>query len=267
MDEALAASRALNAAAAPSAENPFEIVGRTFREGNRALASKDYSEAIRLYDEGLAAMPQTAPLLVNKATALKARGVDSYNSAVGFIRDPARKQAITNSALKDFREAAEAATQAVEIIKIEPIATDENEQRRQRANKYAALSVRAEAMRLLVTKVDPSQAVAGLVAFQEYIDVEDDPSRKSRAELDAARMLLESMNTSLAIEQYRGILIRDPDNVDALAGLGLALYQSGDKNRFVEAAGYLQLFIKKAPETHLMREQVMEVLKKLESVR
>jgi tetratricopeptide (TPR) repeat protein len=263
MDEALAAARTLKAAVAPNAETPFEIVGRTFREGNRALASKDYSEAIRLYDEGLAAMPQTAPLLVNKAAALNARGVESYNSAVALIRDQARKQTMMDSARKDFREAAEAATQAVEIIKIEPIATDENDQRRQQANKYAALSVRAEAMRLLVTKVDPSQAAAGLVAFQEYMDVEDDPSRKSKAELDAARMLLESKNTSLAIEQYRGILIRDPNNLDALAGLGLALYQSGDKNRFLEAAGYLQRFMEQAPETHAMREAVREVLKKL----
>jgi tetratricopeptide (TPR) repeat protein len=266
-DEALTAAKALKAAETPRAETPFEIVGRTFLEGNQALARKDYNEAIRLYDEGLAAAPQTAPLLVNKAVALKARGVESYNSAIGFIRDQARKQTTMNSARKDFIDAADAATKAVEMIKIEPIPADETEQRRQQGNKYAALSARAEAMRLLVTKVDPSQAAAGLVAFQEYVDLEDDPSRKSRAELDAARMLLESKNTSLAIEQYRGILIRDPSNVDALAGLGLALYQSGDKNRFVEALGYLQLFIKEAPETHLMREPVMEVLKKLKSVR
>jgi tetratricopeptide (TPR) repeat protein len=262
-DEALTAAKALKAAETPRAETPFETVGRTFLEGNQALARKDYSEAIRLYDEGLAAAPQTAPLLVNKAVALKARGVESYNSAIGFIRDQARKQTTMNSARKDFIDAADAATKAVEMIKIEPIPADENDQRRQTGNRYSALSIRAEAMRLLVTIVEPSQATAALTAFQEYIDVEDDPSKRSKAELDAARMLLDSKNSDLAIEQYRQILVRDPNDIDALAGLGLSLYQSGDKKRFPEAAGYLQRFMAQAPETHLMREAVAEVLKKL----
>jgi tetratricopeptide (TPR) repeat protein len=265
LEEALSAAKALNAAVAQRVETPFEIVGRTFLEGNQALTSKNYSEAIRLYDEGLAAIPQEAPLLVNKAAALKARGVESYNSAIGFIRDQTRKQTTMDAARKDFRDAADAATKAVETIKIEPIPVDENDRRRQTGNTYSALSIRAEAMRLLVSIVEPSQATAALTAFQEYIDVEDDPGKRSKAELDAARMLLDSKNTDLAVEQYRRILVRDPNDLDGLAGLGLALYQSDDKSRFLEAVGYLQRFIKEAPMTHIMREPAIEVLKKLES--
>jgi tetratricopeptide (TPR) repeat protein len=266
-DEALAAATALKATAAPNAETRNEILSRTFREGNQALFAKNYDEAIRLYDEGLAAFPQESAFLINKAAALKARGVERYNIAIASSRDEDTKQERITSARQDFREAVEAATRAVEIIKTQPVPEDESDQRRELTNKRTALRTRAEAMRLLVTIVDSSQAAAGLAAFQEYIDVEDDPYQRSKAELDAARMLLSSKNTSLAIEQFRRILIRDPNDLDALAGLGLALYQSGDKNGFLEAVGYLQRFIKEAPETHLMREPVMEVLKKLESVR
>jgi tetratricopeptide (TPR) repeat protein len=122
-------------------------------------------------------------------------------------------------------------------------------------------------MRLLVSQVDPSQATAGLAAFQDYINVEEDPNKRAKAELDAAQMLLESKSTSLAIDQYRQVLVRDPDSMDALAGLGLALYQSGDKTRFIEAVGYLQRFMEQAPTTHSMRPSVAEVLRKLNSPR
>jgi len=266
MDEAFAAAEALKAGVGPRAETPNEILARTFREGNLALVRKDYDEAIKLFDEGLAAFPPEPSLLINKAAALKARGVESYNSAIN-IRDEDTKRARMTSARKDFREAADAATRAVEIIKNQTISSDQNDKRRQLANKYAALTVRAEAMRLFVSIVDASQAAAGLAAFQDYIDAEDDPTKRSKAELDAARMLLDSKNTNLAVEQYRRILVRDPNDVDALLGLGLSLYQSGDKNRFLEAGGYLKRFMEQAPENHPMKAEVAEVLRKLEARR
>jgi tetratricopeptide (TPR) repeat protein len=267
MDEALASAKASNTAALVHlGESPSEILGRAFREGNMALVRKDYDEAIRLYDEGLAASPQEPPLLVNKCLALKARGVESYNTAIGMSRDENTKEVRLVSARKDFREAAETATQAVEIIKNQKIREDEDDRRIQLRNKYAALTARAEAMRLFVTFVDPSQVAVGLAAFQECVAVEEDPFKRSRLELDAARMLLDSKNTNLAVEQYRGILIRDPNDMDALAGLGLALYQLGDKSRFLEASGYLQRFMDQAPETHAARPAVAEILKKLKSI-
>jgi tetratricopeptide (TPR) repeat protein len=159
------------------------------------------------------------------------------------------------------------ASLAVEIIGNQPLRADENDRRRQQQTAYFAFKARAEAMRLLVSHVDPSQATAGLAAFQAYINVEEDADKRSKAELDTAQMLLESKSTNLAIDQYRQILIREPDSMEALAGLGLALYQSRDKTRFTEAAGYLQRFMEQAPKTHLMRPSVAEVLRKLNSPR
>ena len=52
-----------------------EIVGRTFEAGNTALLAKNYDEAIRQYDEGLAADPEQPGILINEAVAYKARGV------------------------------------------------------------------------------------------------------------------------------------------------------------------------------------------------
>src|SRR5258706_13560 len=64
------------------AEDTNKIVGESFKAGNTALAAKNYEEAIKQYDVGLAADSEQAALLTNKASALKALGVDKYNAAI-----------------------------------------------------------------------------------------------------------------------------------------------------------------------------------------
>src|SRR6266436_4793703 len=59
-----------------------QAVTDAFKAGNVALNSKNYDEAIKQYDVGLAADPEQAALLTNKSAALKARGVDKYNAAI-----------------------------------------------------------------------------------------------------------------------------------------------------------------------------------------
>jgi tetratricopeptide (TPR) repeat protein len=261
--EALAAANVAKLAAPPRAETPNEILGRAFREGNEAIRNQKYDEAIKLYDEALAAVPHEPNVLENRSFALIRRGVSTVNLANSGT-SPQRSVQI-ESAHRDFRDAVATASLAVEIIRNQPIPADENDRRRQQQTAYFAFKARAEAMRLLVSQVDPSQATVGLAAFQDYINVEEDPNKRSKAALDAAQMLLESKSTNLAIDQYRQILVREPDSIDALAGLGLAVYQSGDKARFIEAAGYLQRFMEQAPATHSMRPSVAEVLRKLNS--
>src|SRR5438128_7660832 len=158
-------------------EDSNKIVGEAFKAGNAALQAKNYDEAIKQYDVGLAADSEQSALLAGKAEALKGRGVDRYNAAIQ-TKDDAAKTSGIESAKADFKAAAEAASKAADLAKAEPAATDPNEQKRQVANKYVALSVRAETMRLFVTKADPTQADAGANAFQEYIAVETDPAKK-----------------------------------------------------------------------------------------
>src|SRR5207237_7435164 len=119
---------------------------------------------------------------------------------------------------------AEAANAAADLLKKEPAATDPAEQKQQQANKYAAFSVRAEAMRLYVTKTDPTQADAGAVAFQDYISVETDPAKKSRAQLDLAQMLLDAGSGDRAYAEYQKILAPNPDDVDEDLEAGMALF-------------------------------------------
>jgi len=246
------------------AENTNQIVGDAFKAGNVALTAKNYDEAVRQYDIGLVADPEQAALLTNKAAALKARAVEKYNAAIQSKDDAAKASGI-EAARADFKGAAESADKAAELLKKEPAAPDPNDQKRNDANKYAALSVRAEAYRLYVSKGDASKADAGIAAFQDYIAVETDPAKKSKAQLDLAQMLLDAGAGDKAYAEYQKILAAQPDDPDANLGAGLALFSTADKAKYQEAANYLQRFVDKAPETHKFKNDAKAILAELKS--
>ncbi|HEX8845915.1 MAG TPA: tetratricopeptide repeat protein [Pyrinomonadaceae bacterium] len=248
-------------------EESNATVSRTFKMGNEALNAKKYDEAITLYSEGIAADPTHpgAPsLLTNKSVALRARAVERYNAAI-TSKDEAAKTSGMEAAKKDFKDAADAATKAVEMIKAQAAPTDPAAQQNYNTNKYFALAARAEAMRLVATKVDQTQAETGLTAFQEYIAVETAPDKKAKAQIDLAQMLLDAGLSDKAFVEFQKLLADNPENIDAMLGAGLALFQSGDKSKFQEAANYLQRFVDKAPETHKLKASAKDALDYLKS--
>lgn len=246
------------------AENTNQIVGDSFKAGNVARSAKNYDEAIKQYDIGLAADPEQAALLTNKADVLKSRGVDKYNAAIQTKDDAARTTGV-ETAKADFKNAAETADKAVEMIKKEPAVTDPNDQKQHEANKYVALSVRAEAYRLYVSKGDPSKTDGGIAAFQDYIAAETDAAKKSRAQLDMAQMLLDAGAGDKAFAEYQKILAVKPDDPDANLGAGLALYSTGDKTKYQEAANYFQHFVDKAPDTNKFKNDAKDILANLKN--
>jgi len=253
-------------------------INRTFKSGNEALnaasaalkasnsdeAIAKYTEAVNQYGEGLAADPDQPALLTNQALALKGRGVERYNASIKLTDEAAKKTAL-EAARADFKASAEASSKAVTLLKANPNPTDPAEQQRVNANKYAAFSTHAEAMRLYASKADPAQADAALAAFKEYIAVETDPAKKTKAELDAAQMLQDTGSFDKALTEYQTILATDPDNADANVGAGLALFGTGDKTKFQEAANYLQHFVDVAPDNHKFKSDAKAILTELKN--
>lgn len=257
-----------------------EVIARTFKAGNEALtaantasrakqtdaAVQKFTEAVTSYDEGLAADPDQPALLTNKAVALKGRGVERYNAAITnkSLDDAARSSAL-EAAKGDFKLAAEASTKAVTMLKAQTQPTDPAELDRYNKNKYAAMLTNSEAMRLFVSKVDPTQAEAGLTAFKDYMAMETDPAKKSKAQLDAAQMLLDSGQADKALAEFQAILQTQPDSPEANLGAGLALYAQQDKEKFQEAANYLQHFVDVAPDTNPLKADAKAILAELKS--
>jgi tetratricopeptide (TPR) repeat protein len=241
-----------------------EIVARTFQAGNDAFTAKNYDEAIKQYEEGLAADPEQPALLVNEARAYTQRGVNRYNEAVTSKEDAARAAGI-EGAKADFRAAATASTKAVGMIKAQPVPTDPADLTKYNNNKLAAFTINAEAHRLFVSKADPTQAEAGSTAFKEYIDIETDPAKKAKAQLDAAQLLLDAGAVDKAYAEFQAIVTAQPDNADANLGAGLSLFASGDKAKYQEAANFLQHYVDVAPETHKFKADAKAILAELKN--
>ena len=249
-------------------EESNQVVARTFTAGNAALEAKNYDEAIKQYDEGIAADPAQPALLTQKSAALKARGVDRYNAAITSKDDAAKGPGI-EAAKSDFRASAEAIKQAVDALNAQTVPTDPQEQTRFNANKIAALSTRAEAMRLFVTKVDQSQVDAGQKAYEEYLAVETDPARKATAQRGLAQMLFDANSFDKALAEYQKILATNPDDTDALVKSGMLLFNIGamnnDKAKYQEAANFLQQFVDKAPDTDRLKADAKAILEELKN--
>lgn len=252
-------------------------VMKTFTAGNTALTAASaasnaknsdeaiakYSEAITHFSEGLAADPEQPALLTNQSLAYKGRGVEQYNNSIRLTDDAAKKTA-REAAGADFKSAADSSGKAVALLKAMPNPTDPAEQQRLAGNKYAAFSANAESLRLLA-KVDSSQAEAALAAFKDYISVETDPKKKMRAQLDAGQMLQDAGAFDKALAEYQSILATEPDNPDANVGAGLALFGTGDKAKYQDAANYLQHFVDVAPDDHKFKADAKAILTELKN--
>jgi tetratricopeptide (TPR) repeat protein len=248
-------------------DNSNKIVGDAFKNGNAALLAKNYDEAIKQYDSGLAADPEHpgAPsLLTNKSVALRTRAVDRYNAAI-TSKDDAAKTAGIAAAKEDFSAAADAASKAVELVRKQPAGTDPAEQKQHETNKYYALAARAEAMRLFAMKVDQTKGAEAATAFGEYEAVETDAAKKTKAEKDYAELLFQTSSDQpgyeKAIAEFQKILEKNPDDTDALLRVGQALFNVGalsnnemTKAKYQEASNYLQRYVDKAPEGQMKSE-------------
>jgi tetratricopeptide (TPR) repeat protein len=262
-------------------------VRRTFEEGNKALGEKRYDQAIALFNEGLAAREDSG-LLINKANALRNRGFEVYKKANAL--PAAEKAPLMATAVKDFTEAAASASKALEVIKASATAADDPNKATLDQNKKAALSERAENLRLIVLLADKSRAGDAVAAYQEYMPMLTTPEEQAKARVYTADLLFEvaayKANNSKgndgfpeAIENFKQsqaeflkVLEVQPDNADALAKIGLAYIQIGylsnppDDKMLQEGANYLQKFADKAPDTHPLKADALAQIQALKSM-
>lgn len=252
-----------------------EIVNAAVKEGGAAFDAKNYDVAIAKFDEGYKADPDypgTAPVLLNnKALALINRATDTYNKSVKA--DEATRTAARASTKNDLAEAVTSSDRSLEILKT-ATSTEPNVQKNYEANKFTALTNRKNAYRLLSqTGVDREKGKEALTAFQEYMAVEPDAAKKAKAQIDLATTLQDSNEFELAITEFQKILETDPNNLDALVGIGLSMVNVGyinldndptkGKEQLQEAANYLQKFVDAAPDTHKFKKDAVDTIASL----
>jgi tetratricopeptide (TPR) repeat protein len=245
-----------------------ETVTRAFAAGNEALKASELlasdpaaqmrklDMAIASYDEGLATRNDEPALLTNKSEALRRRGVLRFNVALAAKRGA---DAAVAEAAADWRVAADLASKALALLK-SAAPKDAAQQAAHGVNLRAAQSARAQAMRLVGTKVDQSRAQEASKAYQELIASETDPAKKLSLRVEAAKIWFDVGDYARAATEMRKVSADAPSNLDAALYLGLSLAAAGDKASAREAATYLQRFLDGAPQTHPMRGDVRAML-------
>jgi tetratricopeptide (TPR) repeat protein len=234
-----------------------EIARKSSEEGNAALKAGNYDVAIQKYDEGVAAVPDyigsTPILLDGKLVALKGRGYGFYKEGVSSA-DPSVKLAKFDLARKDFTAALGAYAQAIDVIKQAPAATDATDQKKRDALKLGLLRDAMEVHRLMAKGgVDITKSADAGVVYNDYFALETDPAKKLAAQITLADIYRLAGDSANAIAAYRVVLQGSPDNPDALAGLGLSLFNSGvvasDKAQMQEGLNYMTRYTEIAPIT------------------
>ena len=253
--------------------NLDEKINRILQEGANAYKEKNYELALKKFDEGFnvnPTFPRSAPVFLNnKAQTLISRGTETYNQSLKS--DQAMRNTARESAKKDFEEAIYASENALEILK-NAVSEFVDVQKHYETNTLTAFTNRKNACRLLAqTGADRTRGKEAVNVFREYLGVETDPTKKSKAQLELALTLQDSNEFLLAITEFRKILETDPNNVDALAGIGLNLTNVGyanaetdeGKEQLKEAARYLEQYLAIAPETHKFKQEAQGIIDSL----
>ena len=253
-------------------KNSTAVIQKSLDEGNKAFEAKNYDLAISKFDEGYNAEPEfagSAPVLLNsKGSALKNRGFDNYTQGVKST-DAALKTSKYESAKKDWTAALDSFDKGLAILKT-ATAPNAAEQKNYEASKKYLLDNLIEVHRLMSKSgIDRSKFAEAKIAYEQYLVVETDAALKSKAQLTLGDILREGGDSENAIIAYRKILETSPDNPDALAGLGLSLFNSGvigdNKEQKQEGLNYMQKFAETAPESHALKASVRDAVEYLKT--
>ncbi len=251
-----------------------QIVTAALKTGNEAFAAKNYDVAIAKYDEGIAADPNfvgSAPIFYNnRGVALRTRGVDTYNLGIKAA-DVTQKIENMKRAKKDFADASTGYLNSWNVLKAAP-AADITDRATYEANKLGTLRGAIEVFQMAVRteQVDPAVIEAAKILISEYQAVESDAAKKAAASLTFADLYRIAEDRESAIAGYKKVLEASPDNIDALAYVGIVLVDLGwikdnDKALSQEGANYLQKFVSVAPDTHKLKSGAAEYLEILKA--
>ncbi len=211
---------------------------KQFNAANELARAGKYEEAIPLYKSALETSPdhpQLYVVLIRMAEAYHNLGVERFNNR-------------EREAAKDaFNLAVETARKAIAMIP-----PDKPEQK----PEYHGLLCRSLAV--VATYLDSSRLPEAIAAHEELMALQTAPADRARTQVQIAKIYLDMAKSEEAIAAYRKALEMDPNNLDALFGLGNALAQSPDPTKYPEALAVLKDFVEKAKRDPQRANQVQQ---------
>jgi tetratricopeptide (TPR) repeat protein len=233
------------------------------KAGNDAFNAKNFDMALAKYDEGLALDARQPNFLRNKTIVLLERGRDRYNAAL-----KAKDQAGKEAGRADFKAATESAEQSVKV-KRELKGAGGAAAAGQGNDDLPFLSTRFDAYRLALQTSAQVDNDAAAKAIEEYINAEPDQAKKDKAQSSLGDALFFAGKIDESVAKFREILVKSPNNLDAIYGLGIALAakvtdSTKDAAILEEARDTLQQFVAKAPDGYARKQEAADSVKYLE---
>ena len=250
------------------AESANKVINAAVKAGADAFNAQNYDLAIAEYDKGIEAAPDfvgSAPtFLGNKGLALQKRAVLTYNAALKG--DAAARAAAMEKNKADFNSAFTAFDRGLQMLKSSSAASDPNLPQKRLTLLSYALETHGFAAKIAH---DPARMPAAQAILEEYLAAETDQAKKTANLLSFANGMNAAGELKPAAAAFRKVLEVSPDNLDAIAGLGLALYSIGydppDKATLQEGLNYMQKFVDAAPDTHALKQSVKETIEELKN--
>jgi tetratricopeptide (TPR) repeat protein len=227
-----------------------ESMKKLFDQGRQLAQNKDYAGAVNAFNEAARLDAEQQAVWANLSLALFNRGATQLNANQ---RDPAKQ---------DFIDSVNAASKAIELLDKQSSDPAKANDPNLKKNKIDYLNLRIRPASVLAERFNDTAHIDIMIKdYQTIIDLSDDPEVKKATKSKIAQSYFQmgKMPESSAI--YEEILKTDPNNLDALYGLGLNL--SADQSKSKEAAALWQKFLEKAPETDSRVAIVKEGIKSL----
>ncbi len=209
-----------------------------FNTANELAKAGKYEDALPEYKAALEASPDHPQLYVvlgRMAEAYHNLGVERFN----------RKERA--QAAEAFNLAIETAQKALSLV---PEA--------KAAEKPTYQGLLCRSLSVVATYLDQKRLDEAVAAHEALMTAQTTPADKARTQLQIAKMYLETVRTSEAVAAYRKVLTLDPNNLDALFGIGQALAQSAEPANISEALKVLKEFVDKAKRDEQRAVQVQQ---------
>ncbi|MBC7899496.1 MAG: hypothetical protein H7070_05530, partial [Saprospiraceae bacterium] len=242
-------------------------------EGSDAFNAKNYDLAIAKFDEGYNADPDfegSAPILLsNKGLALRERGVAAVvQSSSG---DAAAKAAAREKAKADFTAAIIAFEKGLEVLQKAP--PGDAQAKAGMARDKASILNNYVILHGLMARlqIDAEKMQEAIPILDQYLAVETDPKKKVATLNSWAGYMNGAGEAKNAVHAYRIVLKESPDDIDAIAGIGLSLFSAGemadpkDKAQIQEGLNYMQKFVDAAPDTHALKASIKETIENIKT--
>lgn len=222
-------------------------------------------EALNGYNQGIEIDPEEAVVYRNKQIVLRSRGLEKYNVAI-VNKDKAARDAGIEAARNDLRDAVETGEKAIVVYRMRngggQAGNTGSAPGGQKDEIVTYMEDRAETYRRALQIKAPVDNEVAAKSIEEYINAEPDAAKKDKMQASLGDALFFAGRVNEAVAKFKEITTKNPNNMDALYGLGLAL-ASSDPPQLVEARDMLQQYASKAPESP-RKQEALEMVKYLD---